>query len=196
MESTAGVVPMENLTKARDQLTEVSVDPNLGRKQEFSDAYVRLSDLFLRGGNATDASLAADNAMRLVPGSVPAVIARAKAASASGKVEEAIRAIDWALNQNPSDKTLLVERGWVYDRAGNENGAVESWKRAAEVDPEDLSVLDLLANKSREKEYWLRKKGDAQMAKGTYAEAATTFDEALAGDPNNVEVLTEKGKAL
>jgi tetratricopeptide (TPR) repeat protein len=75
-----------------------------------------------------------------------------------------------------------MEKGWILDRAGRSMPAIECFKRVIEIDPNDPAVYDILAERSNEKGTWLRRKGEALMAKERYADAVNAFDQAVAAD--------------
>ncbi|MDD1743706.1 MAG: tetratricopeptide repeat protein, partial [Methanomassiliicoccales archaeon] len=190
-------ITKDSLMRARDELQEGAPDPNaVAHRQEFSDVNARLSELWLRVGDHKEAAAAADRALMYMPNNTVAVIARARATASTGAVEDAICVIDWSLARTPSDKTLWMEKGWILDRAGRSMPAVECFKRVMEIDPNDPAVYDILAEKSNDKGTWMRRKGEALMAKERYEDAVKAFDQAAAVDPNDVQALIEKGKAL
>jgi len=159
MEAEGGAVPSaESLKRAKEALDETSKEPSLVRKDEFSGSFARLSDLFLQAGVPDEALACADAALRPMPDNPYAVTCKARSLAAKGSMQEAVAALDTFLARTPTDKSLLVEKGWILDRSGKPAEAIECWKKALEVDPTDLFLYDVLASKTRDKSTWLMKK--------------------------------------
>ena len=55
-----------------------------------------------------------------------------------GRVTEAILDLDKAAELQPDYSYRFAARGWMKQSAGDDNGAIADYKRALELDPEDI----------------------------------------------------------
>jgi tetratricopeptide (TPR) repeat protein len=94
-----------------------------------------------------------------------AIIAIARAAAGTGRLEEAEQAYGRALAASPESAFLHRERAQVARRRGNVPAALESFRRAAELDPADVTSLLQIAE-------LLEGQGNLAAAEAAYRRAA------------------------
>lgn len=99
-----------------------------------------------------------------------------------GKFQEALEIYNSKLEQDPSNLTLLNNKGIALDQLGQLKEAVENFNKVLEVNPNDSQTL---FNAS----YALRKLGRIK-------EAIDCYDRVLEINPNNTEALNNKGLVL
>ena len=65
----------------------------------------------------------------------------ASACLVARELEEAGAAVESGLALTPHDPPLIASRGEVKARRGDPAGALTDWRRALELDPEDIGLL-------------------------------------------------------
>ncbi len=123
---------------------------------------------------------------------------------ASGSLEETAKALDKAVEINPSNATIWGFRGYTFLNIASKsclNGAttgdpdgcndsinesLKSFDKAIELNPKDKGVL---------RELW-RGKGDVFALMHKYEEAVKAFDKSLQIDPQWIPTLNDKGRVL
>jgi tetratricopeptide (TPR) repeat protein len=146
-----------------------------------------------------------DRAILLDPANADLYVRRAKAEEKLGRAGDALRDLRFALDLKPDAKRTWMYLGDVLLSAGNPEGALESFAKAVEIDPDYddalgrmASALDVLgdrnaalekmdaaiaAAKLNPKLFWLQK-ADLLESWGRLAEAAACCEKAHALDPD------------
>jgi tetratricopeptide (TPR) repeat protein len=100
-------------------------------------------------------------------------LAAARRAAQAGRAEEAIRLYRSAISASPESPFLYRELGLVEVRSGDQDAALEHFRRATALDPADSASLAQIAG-------LLEKRGDLEGALRAYDEAlAVEADEAV-----------------
>ena len=131
----------------------------------------------------------------------------------SGRLKEALSYLDLWLKQQPGDHEALVRRGWVYEHLFNGRGALEDYKAAVAVQPDDddvrLRVTQLLLSVNQPTDAWEyleplleTRPNDTdvrvclaryQRLVGRSQQAEETLSQVLTVKPGNVEATAELG---
>ncbi|MGN0237387.1 MAG: hypothetical protein ACI4AK_04800 [Lepagella sp.] len=108
------------------------------------------------------------------------------------KYDEALALMNGQLSQTPNEPGLYATRAWIQERKGDEEAAVEDYRKAAEFENATYDILERAAKKvyNHGSEIWNAIEGNQpekrQEVKVKYFEAAKAFAEkAQAMDPNN-----------
>ena len=104
------------------------------------------------------------------------------ALNSAGKYDEAIKALDKAIEIDPNDATAWNIKGVALDNQGKHDEAIKALDKALEIDPNDAAAL--------------HNKGWALNNFGKYDEAIQALDKAIEIDPNDASNWNSKGYAL
>ena len=102
----------------------------------------------------------------------------------SGRFKEAVKALDKALETNPSWPGLWILKGQVLDEMGNHDAALEQYNKAL------LYSDDALKANQENVDNWLAK-GDCLQKIGKIPEAESCYMNARQLDPKNYGVLNK-----
>ena len=100
----------------------------------------------------------------------------------NGSYDEAVKALDKALEIAPSNATMWDVRGYMLLNMANGNESLKSFDKVIELNPNDADA-------------W-RGKGSAFFGLHRYEEAVNAYDNALKIDPSNIGASQGKGIAL
>ena len=185
---------ISELTKARDALLGAVVEP--GQQSILVETLVRLSKDYLDCGMALDAANAADLAIKSAPSDLSAQMAFARALARKGDVPQAISVLDKATLLPGTDKSVWLYKADLYDLVQRPDMVMFCLKKAADLDPSDIGIIDRMALRTEEKVPLLRKKVDLLVSQNKYEEALTAIDQAVALMPRTVELMLRKGEIL
>ena len=182
------------LTRARDALLGAAPEP--AQQAIMVEALVRLSKDYLECGMPLDAANAAESALRASPNDLPALMAVARALVKKGDVPQAIAALDRATAMPGTDKNAWLFKADLYDLVRRPDMVMHCLKKAIEIDPSDISILDRMMLRTDDKIPILRKKAELLVSQGRNDEALAAIDQALTLMPRTVELLLRKGELL
>ncbi len=185
---------ISELTKARDSLLGAIVEPE--QQAVLVEALVRLSKDYLDCGMSLDAVNAADLAIRNSPNDLSALLASARALEKKGDIAQAITVLDKATQQPGSDKNTWLFKADLYDQLGRQDMVMFCLKKANELDPSDISILDRMIQRTEDKAPLLRKKADLLVSQERYEEALLAIDQAVTLMPRTAELMLRKGEIL
>jgi tetratricopeptide (TPR) repeat protein len=185
---------ISELTKARDALLGATVEP--AQQGILVETLVRLSKDYLDCGMSLDAANAADLALRTSPNDLSALMAFSRALVRKGDVPQAISVLDRATLLPAADKTTWLCKAELQDSAHRPDLVILCLKKAMELDPSDISILDRMIQRTEDKSQWLRKKADLLVSLGRIEEALTAIDQAVTLMPRTVELMLRKGEIL
>ena len=103
----------------------------------------------------------------------------------SGNIKEAIKYYDKALAIQPNNTDLLVAKGDALSKLRNYTGAIKYYSKVLAAYPNSRGSTGLIEGI-----------GNDQYDLGKYKEAIRSYDIALARQPNNPDLLINKGNAL
>jgi tetratricopeptide (TPR) repeat protein len=165
------------------------------------------ASLLFAAGRAEEGAGAVDRALELDPNDPQPLAIRARFLAATGQLEGARRDAERYLERRPEDAQTHFVLGVVHERSGNAERAVESYRRAAELDPtafEPRNNLALLlaerdldgALAAAQEAYALRSESPAvldtlgwlYLRKGLVDRATSLLEEAHAGAPELAEI--------
>ncbi|HEY3420917.1 MAG TPA: tetratricopeptide repeat protein [Methanomassiliicoccales archaeon] len=185
---------ISELTKARDALLGAAVEP--AQQGILVEALVRLSKDYLDCGMALDAANSADLALKSAPTDLPALLAYARALVKKGEFPQAISTLDKATLLPGSDTSVWLFKADLYEHERRQDMVMFCLKKANELDPSDLSILDRMIQRSDDKASLLKRKADLLVSQERYEEALTAIDQAVTLMPRNVEMMLRKGEIL
>jgi tetratricopeptide (TPR) repeat protein len=116
-----------------------------------------------------------EEALKLRPGYLPALRARAALAAGEGKFNVAISDLNEIKNSNPDDPSVLLQLGMLYSASKQLHEAVETFSKLIQVDSKNV-----LAYQGR---------ADTYIRMGKHAEAIKDYDVVLQHEPKNSHVL-------
>jgi tetratricopeptide (TPR) repeat protein len=116
-------------------------------------------------------------------GTVPELLTRAEILAGMGRFNEALETTDVALEFNPWDEELWLYRGGLFEKIGQLDDSVESFRRAEELAPDSALVLNALG-------YTLT------IASDDYDEAYEYITRALELQPENPAIMDSMGWVL
>jgi tetratricopeptide (TPR) repeat protein len=119
------------------------------------------------------------------------------------RMDEAMASIQEALKNDPNNAGILLRSGYLKEQAGDEEGALEDYKKSVEVDPEfydgNYYTGALLLEQSREilaelsalpDDQWEAKSETmGKAANQNYNEAIPYFEKALEIKPENTDIM-------
>ncbi len=122
------------------------VEKQLEQIPDEANAWVLLGNLRLGGGNSTGAESAYRRAIGIQPKSVAAHQMLAQLCAGTGRVEEAVRLIEYFLNLNPDDFGSQTLAGSLYqNRLGAPKKAQQAYEAALKLQPNAPAVANNLA---------------------------------------------------
>ncbi|MGD0817344.1 MAG: tetratricopeptide repeat protein [Methanomassiliicoccales archaeon] len=185
---------ISELTKARDALLGTTVEP--AQQAILVETLVRLSKDYLDCGMSLDAANAADLALRTSPNDLSALTAFSRALVKKGDVPQAISVLDRATAIPGTDKNIWLFKADLYDQERRQDMVMFCLKKAIELDPSDISILDRMVQRTEDKAPLLRKKADLLVSQEKNEEALTAIDQAVTLMPRTVDLMLRKGEIL
>lgn len=104
---------------------------------ESSDAYLSLSDAYLRKGDTTSAVQSINEAADSFPDSAKIINQKIILNISTGNSEEVISDIEAQMAADPDNADLPFFLGYAYESTKNPDKALEAYKKGMEVDGED-----------------------------------------------------------
>lgn len=118
---------------------EIAKAPNNGA------LYVQLSNLQLAQRDVSGAMASAEKAMQMNSSDPGTLMAYTRAATASGNVGAAVSKWQTWANAHPNDAQGDLMLGTLYEAQGNVNGAMDSYKKALAIQPDNPMAQNNLA---------------------------------------------------
>jgi lipoprotein NlpI len=112
---------------------------------------------------------------------VEKLVRQSQAAAAAGDLDRAVELASQAIEQQPDDARLLVDRGSLYARQRRHKPAVSDFDRVIELAPRQAAAFDA--------------RGSERLALGAIDGAIADFDRAVALDPTRVPGHWKRGIA-
>jgi tetratricopeptide (TPR) repeat protein len=175
-----------NSNSGKEDLLEAADLSNqaLARDPSYFEAYCQLGGihdlLYILGHDHSSrrlglAEAAVDAALRLRPNAGEAHLARAvNLYSGYLNYDEALVELELAQKSLPNDSRIFELRGLIKNRQGKFEDALPELEHAMQLDPQNVYRLEQIAQS-----YWLLRR---------YSKASSTYDRALAIEPNNVQL--------
>jgi hypothetical protein len=154
----------------------------LRARADWFDALHLLGVLKLQAGKAGAACGHLEQALKLNPGSAPAMSNLGMALAALNRDAEALAMLDQALALAPAQLEANVNRGNVLMKLGRAADALLAFDQALAIAPRFPGAL--------------AGRGNALAALGRHDEALAQYDAALAGAPAHPELLVNRGSVL
>jgi tetratricopeptide (TPR) repeat protein len=197
-----------------------AAEPHIRKAIELNpavaDAHVLLGFLLGQKGDYPGSEMCNRKAIDLQPGHYGALTNLGHALKEQGRFDEALEYYTRACNVRPDQPTSWVHLGAVYGVTMDHDRAIDCYRKALELKPgaariaQPLSTLLRLTGKFNEAKFHCLaaldiepeaakhhvELGDIYLAKGSYDEAVSCYDHALALDVNNVSALVGKVNIL
>lgn len=168
-----------------------------GSPGERAAVHVAWADYETERGNYDAAEDQLDEAESDAPGNAYVPHVRGKVAFQKGKYDDAEAHFHEVIDRDLHSVVAWNALGYMARLRGHWDVAQEWLDEALDVDPENVPTLhergNLLADLADAEER--KTGGDVQAAKETRRDALTTFDKALALEPDNVQVLVSSASA-
>jgi tetratricopeptide (TPR) repeat protein len=103
------------------------------------------ASLLFAAGRADEGAKAVDRALELAPEDAQPLAIRARFRAATGRLEDARRDLDLYLSRQPDDAQAHFMLGAVREQSGDAEGAIASYRKAAELDPSSFEARNNLA---------------------------------------------------
>jgi tetratricopeptide (TPR) repeat protein len=110
-----------------------------------------------------------------------------------GQRDESIKAYRQLYDLDPQDTDGLRIALGILNDAGEREQAREMAKRILQAKPDDLGIIELLANMSYEDADSAKARGDTETQKQKLREVAPLYEQVLQGDPSNLEAMYQLG---
>lgn len=143
-------------------------------KADRAEANLNLAMLHLARGEVARAELALREALERNPDFVPAIVILAQLLEGQGQVDKARRQLTDALQRHPDAAVLFHSMGFAHVRGGESTKALDAFRRAAALSPNDPRYGYTLAV--------------AMHDHGMHREAVTLLDQILKKHPANREL--------
>ena len=148
--STAGPLPALLRGKMQEQLLQFQPAAEtyasiVDGMPSHLDARIRLVRMLMEQRNAEGALLHLTYLAERIPTHPEVLLQRALALRQIGRTDDAVRALDEALEHSPHSATALTERAALALNAGDDEAAVDWLKRAVKADPGAVGARNLLA---------------------------------------------------
>ncbi len=121
---------------------------------ESSDAYLSLSDAYLRKGDTTSAVQYINEAAEKFPDSAKIINQKIVMNISTGKSQEVISDIEAQMTADPSNAELPFFLGYAYESTNDQDKALEAYKKGIEANGDDArnysAAAAILLNKARD----------------------------------------------
>jgi len=199
--------------KQPDKATAL-VQQEIGKSPNNSSLYVVLSNIQLAQKDVSGAASSADKAMQLNPNDPATLMAYTRAATASGNAGAAISKWQAWANAHPNNAQGDVILATLEESRGNANGAMDSYKKALAIQPDnpvaqnnlaflmlqsgqDVDVALSLAESARRSMPHSPNTADtlawAYYHKGVYGSARALLEDAEKTNPNDASIQYHLG---
>src|SRR5215475_1948014 len=118
----------------------LQIDPNNG------DAHYMLAHAYLRGRKVREGFWELRETVRLDATNYPAKLEFAQLAILAGELDEALKQTDLAVAGEPAKAPGYLMRGQALDALKRPDEALEAYRKALEVEPQDLAAMRTLAS--------------------------------------------------
>ena len=185
------------------------VQQQIAKSPQNSDMYALLADLQLGSGDAKSALDSAQKAMQIDPSNSVAAIAYSRAEVSAGDTGKAIAKWQQWTKDHPTDARAFTLLGSLQDSQGDRAGAMDSYKKALAIQPEQPIAANnlafLMVNSGQNLDVALSLAQVARRAmptspntadtlawiyyqKGNYASARDLLEDATKADPNSASI--------
>jgi len=104
-----------------------------------------VTEIYLEAGRYQDAAIEAEKELKRYPEDVTLRKLAARAHAGAGNLHRAIEQLDLALDLAPSDPEISVLLGELEQRRGNLSDAYVAFRRASQLDPDEVRAWSGLA---------------------------------------------------
>ena len=159
---------------------EKTLEKLLETSGSYAPAHLALGRVLAEGGKRDRARVQLKRATRLDPTSVEAWLALAELEVDAGRGDQALAAVESLARAHPGDSKGFRALGALLGDRGDTARAERALRRAVQIDDRDHEAWALLAQ--------------GHDRADRFAEAEDAYSKALAGDPDNLELLLAAGR--